>query len=113
MTSTNAPASNTLRVGIVVLTLITAIVHISLIFPDAVFILNGLGYLTLLAALYLPINRLVPYRRVLRWALIGYATLTVALWLAIGERSALGFITTADEVALITLLVLEARRSDF
>ena len=47
-----------IKIGVVVLTLITAIVHLSLLFPDPVFILNGLGYLTLLAALYLPMPRL-------------------------------------------------------
>ena len=41
-----------LRIGIVVLTLATALIHLQLNFPDPVFILNGLGYLTLLAALF-------------------------------------------------------------
>jgi hypothetical protein len=99
-----------IRIGVVVLTGITAIVHLSLLFPDPVFILNGLGYLTLLGALYLPISRLLPYRRVVRLALIGYATLTILLWVAIGERSLLGYSTTADEVALVILLLLEGRR---
>src|SRR5919202_781521 len=93
-----------IRIGVVVLTLTTAVVHLSLLFPDLVFILNGLGYLTLLGALYLPIARLVPYRRVVRWTLIGYATLTISLWIAIGERTLLGFSTTADEVVLVILL---------
>lgn len=83
----------------------------SLNFPDPVFILNGLGYLALLAALYLPIPQLVPYRHIVRWALVGYTALTVLLWLAIGLRTPLGYITTADEVVLILLLLLEARRS--
>jgi hypothetical protein len=100
----------TIRIGVVLLTLITAAVHLSLLFPDPAFILNGLGYLALLAALYLPIPRLVPYRRAVRWALIGYAALTVVLWVAIGERTPLGYATTADEVALVALLVLEGRR---
>ena len=99
-----------IRIGVVVLTLITAIVHLSLLFPDPVFILNGLGYLTLLTALYLPNPRLRPYRRVVRWTLIGYATLTILLWVAIGERTVLGYSTTADEVALIILLLIEGRR---
>jgi len=99
-----------IRIGVVVLTVITAIVHLSLLFPDPVFILNGLGYLTLLAALYLPIPQLVPYRRVVRLTLIGYATLTILLWVAIGERSLLGYFTTADEVALVILLLLEGKR---
>jgi hypothetical protein len=93
-----------------VLTLIAAAVHLSLLFPDPAFILNGLGYLTLLAALYLPIPQLVPYRRVVRVTLMGYATLTILLWVAIGERSLLGFSTTAVEVALVILLLLEGRR---
>ena len=99
-----------IRIGVVVLTLITAIVHLSLLFPDPVFILNGLGYLTLLVVLYLPNPRLVPYRRVVRWTLIGYAALTTLLGVAIGERTVLGYSTTADEVALIMLLLVEGRR---
>jgi hypothetical protein len=101
----------TIRIGVVLLTLTTATVHLSLLFPDPAFILNGgLGYLALLAALYLPIARLVPYRRAVRWAPIGYAVLTLLLWVAIGERTPLGYATTADELALVALLVLEGRR---
>jgi hypothetical protein len=81
----------TIRIGVVLLTLTTATVHLSLLLPDTAFILNGLGYLALLAALYLPIPRLVPYRRAVRWALIGYAVLTLLLWVAIGERTPLGY----------------------
>ena len=55
-----------IRIGVVVLTVITAIVHLSLLFPDPVFILNGLGYLALLAALYLPVPRIARYRNVVR-----------------------------------------------
>ena len=109
-TAPHSAVDITIQIGVVVLTVITAIVHLSLLFPDPVFILNGLGYLTLLAALYLPIPRLVPYRRVVRLTLMGYATLTILLWLAIGERNLLGFSTTADEVALVILLLVEGRR---
>ena len=90
----------------ILLTLFAAAVHLSLLFPDPVFILNGLGYLTLLVALYLPISRLMPHRRVVRWALIGYATLTILLWVVMGER----YSTTAGEVALVGLVVLEGKR---
>ena len=99
------------RIGVVVLTLMAAIVHISLLFPDPVFILNGIGYLALLAALYLPVARLVPHRRAVRWALIGYAALTVLAWVAIGERTTLGYSTTAGEVALVVLLLMEGGRT--
>ena len=110
MSETRSAADTAIRVGVALLTAIAAAVHLSLLFPDVAFILNGLGYLALLAALYLPIPRLVPYRRVVRWTLIGYTALTILLWVAIGERSLLGFLTTADEVALVVLLVLEGRR---
>jgi hypothetical protein len=103
-------ADTAIRIGVVLLTLIAAAVHLSLLFPDVAFILNGLGYLTLLGALYLPIPRLAPYRHIVRLMLMAYATLTIVLWVAIGERSVVGLLTTADEVALVTLLVLEGRR---
>ena len=106
-TTPRSPVDIAIRIGVVVLTLIAAIVHISLLFPDPVFILNGLGYLTLLAALYLPIPRLVPHRRLVRWTLIGYAMLTILAWVVIGERTLLGYSTTADEVALVILLLME------
>jgi hypothetical protein len=108
-TTPQSAADIAIRIGVVVLTLIAAIVHISLLFPDSVFILNGLGYLALLAALYLPIPRLVPYRGLARWTLIGYAMLTILAWVAIGERTLLGYSATADEVALIVLLLIEGR----
>ena len=100
-----------IRIGVAVLTLMAAIVHLSLLFPDPVFILNGLGYLTLLGALYLPVSRVVPYRRVVRWTLVGYATLTILAWVAIGERTPLGYSTTAGEAALVVLLLIEGRRT--
>jgi len=103
-------ADTAIRIGVILLTLITAAIHLSLSLPDPVFILNGLGYLTLLGALYLPIPRVTPYRRMIRWVLIGYATLTLLLWIAIGERTPLGYWTAADEVVLVVLLVLEGRR---
>jgi hypothetical protein len=44
--------------------LTTAIIHLylGLSFGDPVFVLNGLGYLALFAALYLPIAQLAQYR---------------------------------------------------
>ena len=111
MTTSRTSIDTALRAGIVLLTLVAALIHLQLAFPDPMFILNGLGYLTLLAALYLPLPQLARYRNIVRWVFIGYTALTLTLWLAIGERTALGFITAADEVALILLLVLDARGS--
>ena len=111
MPSSGTPANVVLRVGIVALTLGTALIHLSLNFPDLGFMLNGLGYLTLLAALCLPVPQVARYRDIVRWVLIGYAALTILLWILLGDRTAIGYTAKAIEVALITLLLLEARRS--
>jgi hypothetical protein len=110
-TAPRSAADTAIRIGVVLLALMAALVHISLLFPDPVFILNGLGFLALLAALYLPVSRLVPHRRAARWTLIGYTTLTILAWVAIGERTPLGYSTTAGEVALVLLLLVEGRRT--
>jgi hypothetical protein len=110
-TAPRSASDMAIRIGVVALTLMAAVVHLSLLFPDPVFILNGIGYLALLAALYLPVARLVPHRRAVRWTLIGYATLTILAWVAIGERTMLGYSTTAGEVALVLLLLVEGRRT--
>jgi len=99
------------RTGIVLLTLATALIHLQLNFPDPVFILNGLGYLALLAALYLPVGRVARYRNIVRWVLMGYTALTIFLWVLFGARIPIGYIDKAIEIALILLLLLEARRS--
>ncbi len=109
MTTSRASSETILRVGIVLLTLATALIHLQLAFPDPAFILNGLGYLTLLAALYLPVPRVARYRNPLRWVLVGYAALSIVLWIFLGARTIIGYIDKAIEVALIALLLLEAR----
>jgi membrane-bound ClpP family serine protease len=108
---TTSPGSTALRVGIVLLTLATALIHLQLAFPDPAFILNGLGYLALLAALYLPVPRMARYRNIVRWVLVGFTALTILLWILLGARTPIGYIDKAIEIALILLLLLEARRS--
>jgi hypothetical protein len=112
MTPAQTTTDNSLRIGIIVLTLGTALIHLQLNFPDPVFILNGLGYLALLAALFVPIPQISRYRNLVRWALIGYAALTIFLWILIGERTPIGYVDKVIEIALISLLLLDARRSD-
>jgi hypothetical protein len=111
MTASRTPADSTLQAGIVLLTLATALIHLQLDFPDPVYILNGLGYLTLLAALYLPAPQVAPYRNVVRWVLVGYAALTIFRWILIGARTPIGYIDKVIEIALISLLLIETRRS--
>ncbi|HEV2092949.1 MAG TPA: hypothetical protein VGR18_07265 [Rubrobacter sp.] len=113
MTTTTPPARR-LRLGIIALTLATATVHLYLGFQGLpLFVLNGLGYLTLLAALYLPIPQLIPYRNAVRWVLVGYTALTMVLWLVItgGASNATGYIDKVVELLLIVLLVAESRAS--
>lgn len=103
-----------LQIGIVILTLATALIHVSLLFPDVLFILNALGYLTLLAAYYLPIGVFQERHNLVRWAFIGFTLVTILGWVAIGDKSwpegALGYLTKLIEVSLIILLVMDGRQ---
>ncbi len=109
MTTATSPF-RPLGLGIIVLTLTTAAIHLylgSLGLP--MFVLNGLGYLALLTALYAPIPGLAPYKNLVRWALIGYTALTIVLWLFItgGASTTLGYADKVVELVLITLLLLD------
>ncbi len=109
------PYLNSIAYGVIVLTLITALIHFSqsLQFPegpDRVFLLNAVGYIVLLAAIYLPLPILMHYRSLFCWLLIGYTALTIALWLFFGARSVTAYIDKVVEVSLILLLWTETRR---
>src|SRR5215210_3048480 len=106
MTSTSRSANDPLRIGVIVLTVGTALIHLYLGlqgFP--LFVLNGLGYLTLLAALTLPIPRISDYRNLTRWILLGYTALTIFLWIVVGARNSIGYTDKLIELALISLLL--------
>ena len=107
MASSRTASDLVLQIGIVLLTLGTALIHLFLAFPDPVFILNGLGYLALLAALYLPIPRLSRYRRLTRWTLVGFTALTIFLWILFGARTPIGYTDKLIEAVLISLLLVE------
>jgi membrane-bound ClpP family serine protease len=111
MNSSSRLAYFALQIGILLFTLGTALIHFSLNFPDPAFILNGLGYLALLAGLYLPFPQLARHRNAVRWTLIGYAALTILLWIMFGERTPIGYTAKVFEVALILLLLVDPRRS--
>ena len=94
------------------LTLATAAIHLylGLSFGNTLFVLNGLGYLGILAILQLPIPQLARFRGAARWALMGYAALTIALYLLDNPGMTIGYIDKAIEVALIALLLADAYR---
>jgi len=75
------------------------------------FLLNGIGYLVLVSALYLP--QLRQYQPIVRWLLIIFAAVTIVMYFAIsGFRvNPLGFFTKSVEVALIVLLLIDGRRA--
>jgi hypothetical protein len=79
-------------------------------FFAALFYLDGLGYIVLTAALYLP--AFARFRRLIRWALIALTVATIVAYFALiqGQYDALGIGDKIIEVALIVLLVVEGRR---
>jgi hypothetical protein len=108
-----------LGVGIFLLTLATAGIHLYLAltavasmgfnFGVMLFILNGLGYLGLLAVLQLPIRRLARFRSAARGALVAFAALTIVLFFIMApEYTIIGYVDKAIEVALIALLLADA-----
>jgi hypothetical protein len=108
-----------LGVGIFVLTVATAVIHLYLAFTAIgsmgfnfgvmLFILNGLGYLGLLAVLQLPIRQLARFRSAARWALIAFAALTIVLFFIMAPvYMIIGYVDKAIEVALIVLLLADA-----
>jgi hypothetical protein len=108
-----------LGVGIFLLTLATAVIHLYLAltaiaymgfnFGVMLFILNGLGYLGLLAALQLPIPQLARFQGAARWALVAFAALTIVLFFVMApEYTIIGYVDKAIEVTLIALLLADA-----
>ena len=112
----------TLQIGIFLLTLVTAAVHLIILniqmvnlkgSIDPLFTLNGLGYLVLLAAYFLPIPLAKNNRSLVRWVYIGFTLLTILAWVVMGVKSGpgalFGYITKIVEVALVVLLWLDRR----
>ena len=102
---------------IILAALATAILHISL-FPDPVFTLNGLGYLGLLGAYFLPIAFFQQRHNLVWWALVGYTALTIILWIIMGDKnfvagtsSATGYYAKAAEVLLLIFLWADKPKS--
>ena len=109
------------RIIIILLTLATATAHFSFFIRDPgrelIYGLNGLGYLTLVALLYLPLPQFANLRRPVRRILMGYAAVTILAYLGFGLVTGewtvpLGPITKLIEVLLIGLLWWEEQQPD-
>ena len=112
------------RIGIILTTLATAAIHLILLnFSmhdssgkiDILFTLNGIGFLALLAAYYLPIPIAQNYHNLVRWAFMIYTLATILAWVVMGEKSLphdwLGYVTKIIEVILLALLWTDKDRN--
>ena len=103
------------RTAIAVLTLATAGIHLALVPPMAAalgpastvpFILNGVGYLVLLAALWLKPAFLAGRERLLHYAFIGFTAVTIVAYFAVnGGASFSNPIGVADKIIEAALIV--------
>ena len=79
------------QMGIMLFGLITAALHLAAAFdkilfpesPDILFLLNGLGYLGLLGAYFLPLPLLQQRHGLLRYVFMGFVAATIVAWLVI------------------------------
>ena len=110
-----------MTITIILLTLATAAIHLSFFVEDParglIYALNALGYVALMAALYLPIPAFDRFRRLVRRTLMGYAALTIVAYLAFGLvrhewTVPLGPADKLIEVALIALHWREGQRAN-
>lgn len=106
--------NRTSQITLVVLTVITALIHFERAIQDPdiriLFILNGLGYLALLAAFYMPMFQ--NQHKLVRWTFIIYTAVTILLyfvWVVMsGEWTVpLGPIAKLVEVAMIVIIYRE------
>jgi hypothetical protein len=97
---------------ILLLVLATGLIHLWKGLSDGLlmFIANGIGYLVLAAAAYLPIAALANLRMLAKWALLAFTLVTIGGWVLIGERSTIGYVDKAIEVVLVILLIVDLRR---
>ncbi|MAU00424.1 MAG: hypothetical protein CL608_25050 [Anaerolineaceae bacterium] len=92
----------------------TALIHIVLGFMSEgsfmiIFILNGLGYLALVAALYF-LPQMAGQRSMVRWALLAFTAVTFVLYFVFNWPdiwSPMGIVDKLIELVLIVLLLQE------
>jgi hypothetical protein len=116
--ATNRKKISGLQIGIIILALATAGIHLALaIFrPDPkftpLFLLNALSYVVLLVAYLLP--QLAAYHNLVRWVFIAFTAVTVIAYFAFNASNfvnPVGLLTKVIEIALIVLLWLDRRNA--
>jgi hypothetical protein len=99
------PFTFVLRAAIVALTLATAAIHVTL--GGTLFLMNAIGYAALALAMVVP-GPLGRVRWLIRYALIGFTTVTIVGWFMFGARFDLAYLDKGIEVALIGLVLIES-----
>lgn len=99
---------------IIILTIITAFVHLFLSLStqpiDIMFLLNFLGYLGLLAAFILPLPVFKNYHGLVRWAFMAFTLVTIVGWIIFGLRVWFAYPDKVIELVLVFLLWKEKGR---
>ena len=110
------PTLGPLAAGVILLTLITAAIHFYLAPIEfgtgatlfgVLFVLNGLGYLTMLAVIYAPLGFLAPFRLAARVILIVIAAASIGAYFYVGVFDTIGWVEKAVEAGLILLVLIE------
>ena len=109
-------SKKSLQTAIWILGAITAVIHLALAFLfgsfDALFLLNGLGFIVLLWALLKTPAFLSGLQSLIPWALILYTLVTIVLFFVFNAETGygpLGLLTKADEVLLIVAVFMHSR----
>lgn len=96
--------------------LLAAYFHL-ILFPDIGFTLNGLGYIGLLGAYFLPIAFFQQRHKLVWWGLVGYTLLTIVLWAILGNKvfvagttSAIGYYAKASELLMLAGLWFDRQK---
>ena len=105
-------SKSSLRTAIIVLTVITALVHLSLNVVygkfDILFTLNGIGYFVLLFA-YLGKLPIKLSKDLVYYGYIGFAAVTIVMFFLFNGTGTLGYLTKVDEVLLIVALLMHGK----
>ena len=110
------PTLGPLAAGVILLTLITAAIHLYLAPIEfgtgatlfgVLFVLNGLGYLTMLAVIYAPVGFLAPFRLAARMILIVIAAASIGAYFYVGVFDTIGWVDKAVEAGLIVVVLIE------
>jgi hypothetical protein len=111
--STHRKRFGFIRISIIGLALAAALIHLGLALPSAwpfsfVFAMNGIGYLALLAGLYLELPVVTRYRGAVRLLFVLYTLVTIALFFVMNTTyGTFGLVTKGIEVLLVVSLLIE------